>query len=85
MGTDESSKNQNVLRVYPNPVRNGILKLEGAQLDTIKSVQIYDISGKLMQTLKQPFKTSNSIRLQNLPKGVYILKADEQSTKFIVQ
>jgi hypothetical protein len=39
-----------------------------------------------MQTIDQPFKNSkNSIKIKNLEQGIYILKLDASSLKFIVK
>ncbi|WP_313216430.1 hypothetical protein [Soonwooa sp.] len=35
--------------------------------------------------IDRPFKNGNTIQLQNLPKGLYILKTKDLNTKFIVE
>ncbi|HEX7870765.1 MAG TPA: T9SS type A sorting domain-containing protein [Chryseobacterium sp.] len=45
---------------------------------------MYDFSGKLIKNVTNPFKSSNKIDLHGLAKGVYILKTDNNSAKFIV-
>ncbi|MGA9212788.1 endonuclease [Kaistella sp.] len=72
------------ISIYPNPVRNGQLHLSGYGLNEVSTVQIYSIDGRLIQTVDQNFKNSNTIILKNQTKGVYILKTNQQSTKFIV-
>lgn len=83
MGTSETVSKSG-LTISPNPVRNGQLNVIGADLSKITSAQIFDLSGKMLQNVAQPFKNSNAIKLNNLPKGMYILKADGQSAKFLV-
>lgn len=83
--TNESAIDKTALSVYPNPVKNGQLNVNGKNLSEITSAQIFDFTGKLVQTIAQPFKNSNKIALKNLPKGVYILKAGNSSAKFIVE
>ena len=83
-GVSQAELNKNVINIYPNPVKNGQLNVSGKNLDQVKTVHIFDFTGKLVQTENQPFKNSSRINLKNLPKGVYILKADSNSTKFIV-
>ena len=73
------------ISVYPNPVRNGELHLSGYGLEQVKTVQIYTIDGRLIQTINQDLKTSKKITLSNRTKGTYILKTENQSTKFIVE
>ena len=72
---DESS-------VYPNPVTNTLF-VKGNQLDKIKNAAIYDFSGKQIFNLDTPFKKENFIDVQKLLPGVYILKLDSQTLKFI--
>lgn len=80
MGTSEAT-NSKKISIYPNPVKNGELSLSG--IDKASSVQIYTIDGKLVQTI-QNVKESDKIILKNKTKGVYILKTENQSLKFIV-
>ncbi len=82
---NESAINKNSISIYPNPVKNGELNVSGKNLSTINTVQIFDFTGKLVQSIAQPFKNSGKITLKNLPKGVYILKADNSTAKFIVE
>ena len=70
--------------IYPNPVKNNELFVKGENLNKISKADIYDLSGKLIETIANPFKNSNKINLKGLVKGTYILKTDNFSTKFIV-
>ena len=85
LSTTEVSSFKKSLSVYPNPVRNGQLHLSGYGLEDISQVQIYSMDGKLIQTVQQNFKNLNKIILKDQSKGVYILKTENQSVKFIVQ
>ncbi len=85
LSANEVSSFKKTLSVYPNPVRNGQLHLAGYGLEAISNVQIYSLDGKLIQTVSQNFKNSNKIVLKDQSKGVYILKTDQQSVKFIVE
>ncbi|WP_226065208.1 endonuclease [Kaistella polysaccharea] len=73
------------LSIYPNPVLNGELHLSGYGLDDLSKVQIYSMDGKLVQTVDQNFRNSGKIILKNQTKGLYLLKAGDQTVKFIVQ
>ncbi len=84
LGTAETAKDKNAFSIYPNPVKNNELFVKGENLDRISKAQIYDFSGKLIDTIENPFKHSNKIILKGLVKGNYILKTDAFSTKFIV-
>ncbi|MGI9650180.1 endonuclease [Chryseobacterium sp. RLHN22] len=84
LSTVENSKDSG-FSVYPNPVRNHELFIKGENLNKVSKAEIYDLSGKLIRNISNPFKNSNKIDLHGLAKGVYILKADNNSTKFIVE
>lgn len=80
---ETGAKNQ--ISIYPNPVKNGELNISGKDLEKVEVAYIFDFTGKLVQSVGNPFKTSNKINLKNLPKGVYILKAGTATAKFIVE
>ena len=84
-GVNESAVGKNALSIYPNPVKNGELNVIGKNLSEVKIAQIFDFTGKLVQSIAQPFKNSGKITLKNLPKGVYILKAGSSTAKFIME
>ncbi|WP_300684968.1 endonuclease [Chryseobacterium sp.] len=84
LATSEAKKDKSSFTVYPNPVRNNELFVKGENLNKISKADIYDLSGKLIETIVNPFKNSNKINLKGMVKGTYILKADNFSTKFIV-
>ena len=83
LATVETTKEKS-FSVYPNPVKNNELFVKGENISKISKVQIYDLSGKLIETIEDPFKNSNKINLKRLGKGNYILTTDKFSTKFIV-
>ncbi|MCW3162652.1 endonuclease [Chryseobacterium oryctis] len=85
LSTSETNKEKSIFTIYPNPVKNNELFVKGENLNKISKAQIYDLSGKLIETIESPFKTSNKINLKGLAKGNYILKTDNSSTKFIVE
>ena len=86
LSIDESNTVKNIeLSIYPNPVKNNELFVKGENLNKVSKAEIYDLSGKLIETLAQPFKNSNKIHFKGLVKGTYILKTDNFSTKFIVE
>lgn len=61
------------LKVYPNPVSNGVLHVE-SNLHTERTISIYDVLGKeVMKTT-----TSNTtLNIANLNSGIYIVKISE--------
>ncbi|GEJ45674.1 MULTISPECIES: endonuclease [unclassified Chryseobacterium] len=84
LATAETPKSKSEFTIYPNPVRNNELSVKGENLSKISKAEIYDLSGKLIETITNPFRYSNKINLKGMVKGTYILKTDNFSTKFIV-
>jgi endonuclease I/chitodextrinase len=84
LATAEIAKDKAAFSIYPNPVKNNELFVKGENLNRISKAQIYDFSGKLIETIENPFKHSNKIDLKGLVKGNYILKTDAFAAKFIV-
>ncbi|KPH10904.1 endonuclease [Chryseobacterium sp. ERMR1:04] len=73
------------LQIYPNPVSNLEIFIKG-ETQNIQKAEIYNLQGKVMQTIYQPFKNSrNSLKIKNLEQGIYILKLDHTPLKFVVQ
>ncbi len=70
--------------IYPNPVKNNELFAKGENLNKILKAEIYDLSGKLIRSIANPFSKSNKINVHGIAKGVYILKTDNVSSKFII-
>ncbi|AYN00113.1 endonuclease [Chryseobacterium sp. 3008163] len=83
LSTSETSKEKS-FSIYPNPVKNNEVFVKGENLNKIVKAEIYDLSGKLIRSIENPFKNSNKINLHGITKGVYILKTDNSTSKFIV-
>ncbi|MEY8761390.1 endonuclease [Chryseobacterium tongliaoense] len=84
LATSDITKGKSSFSVYPNPVKNSELFVKGEDLSKVSKAEIYDLSGKLIESIAHPFKNSNKINLKGVQKGIYILKTDKASTKFIV-
>lgn len=75
LSINEIEFNQNV-KFYPNPTSNSVfLELEN---EIIKEIYIFDLSGKLVITLKN---VNNQIDLSNLQTGTYFIKTDNINIK----
>lgn len=86
LGTTEIKKDKSSFTIYPNPVKNNEIFIQGDnKLNKILKAEIYDLSGKLIQVIANPFKNSNKINLVGITKGNYILTIDNTSTKFIIE
>lgn len=73
------------IKISPNPVTNQEIYVKGNDLQKIKKAEIYNLQGKSLQTINQPFKNGNSIKTQNLGQGIYILKLDNSTMQFLVK
>jgi len=77
VGTKKSASNDLFeaasVKVYPNPVTNGVLNLLMENADEV-NVELFDITGKKVLSVKT---ASKSINVSNLKAGVYILKIKE--------
>ncbi|MCS3531906.1 endonuclease [Chryseobacterium sp. JUb7] len=83
--SSELGSDQKELQVYPNPISNNEIFVKGNTQNIMKA-EIYNLQGKVMQTIDQPFKNSrNSITIKNLEQGIYLLKLDGSTLKFIVK
>ncbi|WP_315057560.1 endonuclease [Chryseobacterium indoltheticum] len=72
------------LQIYPNPITNQEIFVKG-NTQNIKKAEIYNLQGKVMQTINNPFKNGKLIKIKSLLQGVYILKLDESSLKFVIK
>ena len=72
-------------QLYPNPVKNHQIFIKGEKLDKIKYAEIYNLNGQLLKKIDKPFIHSNKIEVRELSVGIYILKTDTFSTKFVIE
>ena len=82
LATNEPEKVELAFEIYPNPVSEK-LYVTGKNLSKVSKAAIYDVSGKLIQEINNPFNNFNSIDVSNYKTGIYILKIDENSYKFL--
>jgi hypothetical protein len=79
-----TSLNQNKqikLRVYPNPSSDNLI-IKGLAATSIP-VSIYDLTGR--QVLSVNYTNNGAIHVSHLPNGVYLLKTDSATLRFIKQ
>ena len=78
LSTTDFSKTKS-LKIYPNPTKDFII----IQTEKISpKIDILDASGKLILS-KNPTSNTHKIDVSSLPKGVYIVKIGEESTKLV--
>lgn len=69
------------LQVTPNPIEGSVLRF--SQRGN-KYIQIINLSGIIIKEVPVS-EEENSVDISGIPKGIYILKSDKNSTKFVVQ
>jgi len=85
LAVDDANFSKN-LSIAPNPVKGNVINVSGDKdLKKFTKAFIYNMVGQNVQTIENPFQNGNTITLNNLPKGIYILKTGELNTKFIVE
>lgn len=78
-------KENNELQITENPISNQEILIKG-ETDRIQKAEVYNLQGKLMQSINRPFQNNrSSIKIKSLEQGVYILKLDQSILKFIVK
>lgn len=71
------------LKIYPNPVTENTLYLKGENLNKINEIMIFDITGRFVKSELKPFLDKNYIDVSQIGPGIYLLKVDSQTLKFI--
>ena len=86
MATSENSAQKSV-SIYPNPAKNEFYLKTGSAATGKINVQIFDASGKLVSS--QRISGAEAVSTQNLPNGIYIVKAEglglNYSTKLMIK
>lgn len=71
---------KNVTKVYPNPVEDTFKIDLGTSIDKSKvTVELFDMVGKKLQS----FDYADQYDISSLPKGVYVLKINDGTTKVV--
>jgi hypothetical protein len=73
-----------LLRLYPNPVADGTLRIENGNLKAGEKILIYGLSGVLVATYEVSAGAVTVINVSQLPQGVYIVKAGAYAAKVSV-
>ncbi len=80
VGVDEKPR-RNTLSIYPNPAKESIRIRLPDKNQTLKRVEFYDLSGRLVQEVSGA-SLSGEINLTNLPQGMYLVKGITESGVF---
>ncbi len=74
-----SEANSNKLKIYPNPVSNGIVTVEGVQS------KAYQVFNQIGIEVERGTINTNQIILNKIPSGFYTLRIDGITKKLIVE
>jgi hypothetical protein len=61
------------INIYPNPT-SGLFVIAGEAKQSVKSVEVTDISGKTIKQISNPTKDNLEMDLSACPAGIYFLK-----------
>ncbi|MGV6860158.1 MAG: endonuclease [Putridiphycobacter sp.] len=73
--------------LYPNPTTNGQIYLSFNDFNLVSKISVFDLSGKVVETVSQTAISDNKITLNHLEKGIYFVKVsseDQTITKKVV-
>ena len=62
----------NHVSVFPNPTNENKIQIQTE--NSIDSIELYNLNGQLIESVKNPKKLENSYLLENLNQGFYLLK-----------
>lgn len=68
------------LKIYPNPSRD-LIHVSIPENTTAKAIQIFDVTGKVVLQ-REVFVNQVVMSVSSLPKGQYLIKAGDLTTKF---
>jgi uncharacterized repeat protein (TIGR02543 family) len=81
--TAVSGNAQGALRLYPNPVTNGELRVESELLKSGEKIEIYSLSGALVGVYEAGSTEVTVIDVSRLAPGVYVVKAGGSTMKIM--
>jgi hypothetical protein len=81
VGLSVIENNSQKINVFPNPAQN-ILNIEISNNSTYNLVSIYNLQGQKVFTKKLKFE-DNSIQIEFLPEGIYIIKLELESVHYL--
>ncbi len=78
--TGINEPNTKGISIYPNPVTDKIMITSSVSLEN-STLEIFTISGKLIKSTS--LNNSNEINVNNLSKGVYLIKINSKTVNFV--
>ncbi|MBK8225989.1 MAG: T9SS type A sorting domain-containing protein [Flavobacteriales bacterium] len=69
------------IRIFPNPVRDGLLRIEGIS-EKVRSIEVLDIKGARLALLRRNLEQSFTVRLPDAP-GTYLVVIEVAGKRFV--
>ncbi len=70
---------ENTVKMYPNPVNNGLLTISSTF--TFDTVRVFSLTGKLIHQEQHIFDTSIEMNLENVENGMYFIQIESKQTQ----
>ena len=80
LSTNETSESK--FKVYPNPT-SGNITIEGLQSSANVNYELYDITGKIVQTKTLLSSTNMNVNISHLQSGIYFLNLYENNKRYV--
>jgi len=74
LAVDTTEKADHTIKIYPNPAKDRVFIKENGN---IRSIEIFSLTGRLIKTLD---KSSKSIDISDMMKGVYLIRIKSEGT-----
>ena len=71
-----------LLKAFPNPT-TGLVNVGGLAAD--ETLQLYDMSGRMLEEWKADARQQTVIDLKKYPQGIYLLRAGVRQVKLVVE
>jgi hypothetical protein len=79
LSTDSFSKIDESIKLYPNPVTNGVLNVSKNNANALKTIEVYNVLGKLVKSFNTTELKSETLNVSNLNSGVYMFRLNTQN------
>lgn len=81
----EKNKEKDLFRLYPNPSRNGVFQLDIQKDFNNAKVFVFDMSGRLIQSIETNFDKKVKINLSQFSSGIYLVNTIVDGVKLPVK
>lgn len=81
----EKNKEKDLFKLYPNPSRNGVFHLDIQKDFNNAKVFVFDMSGRLIQSIEANFNKKVKINLSQFSSGIYLVNTIVDGVKLPVK